>query len=56
MEHPFVDLKYNLALLYNKGNIYEKVFQPEKFPKTEYFTTKRIISLSSRTCKLYIPP
>ena len=46
-----------------RATIFEKVFRPEKFPKTEYFPTKRIISLSSRTCKfssrtckLYFPP
>ena len=43
--------------------IFEKVFLPKKFLKTEYFPTKRIISLTIRTCKfssrtfiLYIPP
>ena len=46
-----------------RATIFEKVFWPEKFPKTEYFPTRRIISLSSRiskfsskTCKLYFPP
>ena len=31
-----------------RATIFEKVFQPEKFPKTEYFPIKRMISLSSR--------
>ena len=35
------------------ATIFEKVFQPRKFPKTEYFPTNRIISHSSRTCKLF---
>ena len=39
----FVDLKSNSALLYNKGHNFWKAFHPEKFPKTEYFPTKRII-------------
>ena len=46
-----------------RATIFEKVFWPENFPKTEYFNNKRIISLSSRTCKLssrtcklYYPP
>ena len=30
------------------ATIFEKVFQPGKFLKTEYFPTKRVISLSSR--------
>ena len=34
-----------------RATIFEKVFWPEKFPKTKYFPTKRIKSLSSRTCK-----
>ena len=34
-----------------RATILKKVFRPEKFPTTEYFPTKRIISLSSRTCK-----
>ena len=34
-----------------RATILEKVFQPEKFLKTEHFPTKRIISLSSITCK-----
>ena len=34
-----------------RATIFEKVFQPENFLKTEYFPTKRIISLWSRTCK-----
>ena len=45
-----------------RATIFEKVFQPENFPQTEYFHTKRIIRLSSgtckfsrRTCKLYFP-
>ena len=45
-----------------RATIFEKVFLHEKFPKTEHFPTKRIISLSSRTflfssrtCKLYFP-
>ena len=29
-----------------RATIFEKVFWPEKFPKTEYFPSKRIISLS----------
>ena len=41
----FVVLKSNLA------TIFEKVFWSEKFPKTEYFPPKRIISPLSRTCK-----
>ena len=47
----FVNLKSNSALLYNKGHNFEKVFRPKNFLKTEYFPPKRIISLSSRTCK-----
>ena len=45
-----------------KATIFEKVFRPENFSKTDFFPTKRIISLSSRTfkfssrtCKLYFP-
>ena len=58
LKRVFVELKCNLALLYNKGTILEKVLWPKKFPKTEYFPQKRIISLSKRTCKLLplLPP
>ena len=39
----FVNLKSNLALLYTiNAKIFEKVFLPKRFPKTEYFHTKRI--------------
>ena len=38
----FVDLKSNSALLYNKGHNFWKVSRPKNFPKTEYFSTKRI--------------
>ena len=31
----FVDLKPNLAFLYNKGNSFWKSVWPEKFPKTD---------------------
>ena len=34
-----------------RATIFERVFRPEKLPKMEYFPTKRIISLPSRTCK-----
>ena len=34
-----------------RSTIFEKVFWTEKFPKTKYFPTKRILSLSNRTCK-----
>ena len=33
------------------ATIFENMFWLEKFPKTEYFPTRRIISLFSRTCK-----
>ena len=39
-----------------RAAIFGEVFQPKKFPKSEYFATKRIISLSSRACKLNFPP
>ena len=59
----FVDLRSNLALLYNKGHNFWKSVLTWKFRKTEYFPTKIILSLSSRTCKfsswtckLYFPP
>ena len=32
-----------------RATIFELVFPPKKFPKTEYCPTKRKISLSSRT-------
>ena len=56
---PFYEWKYihllTLSLIrpsYTiRATIFEKAFRLEKFPKTEYFPTMRIISLSSRTCK-----
>ena len=33
-----------------RATIFQKVFRPEKFHKTEYCPIKRIIPLSSRTC------
>ena len=50
----FVDLKSNLSSYTIRSTIFENGFWPEKFPKTEYFFTKRIISLSSRFCKFSI--
>ena len=34
-----------------RATIFGKVFQPDKFPKIEYFPTKRTISLLRRSCK-----
>ena len=70
LTHYFVNLKSNSTLLYNKGhNLLTSALPPKhvkliKFHwKVQYFPSKRIISLSSRTCKfssrtckLYFPP
>ena len=43
--NQFVNLRSNSALLYNKGHIFEKVFRPEKFPKTDYFALIDLLPL-----------
>ena len=39
-----------------RATIFEKFYRPEKFPKTEYFPTKRIILIGSYTPITQFPP